>query len=421
MKNKQNSRRLTGKLLYLMLLTLLLVSFLAVGTTTVFAQTLPTPPTQPATGPGGSNYPYAEVKTSTYGSGEAQYWIFEPASPTPTSAPIIVFNHGYLGIDPSSYTGWINHLVRQGNIVIYPAYQQLLTPLTEVSENAISAVKNAIATLKTGDHVLPDPDKFAIIGHSLGGVITVNMASQAGSNGLPVPKAIMLVEASDGSNIVETNLVTADFTNLPVNLLLIAISAADDSVAGSEFSQRAIQESAKVPAVNKNLIILHSDNHGSPELVADHLAPLSPEHIAGTLENTIMDLIDAKIDALDYYGFWKLFDGLYQAAFGINPENRKFALGNTPEQRYMGLWSDGVPVKELEVITDSNAGNTITPTPTVENPPSGKIELPEIKIPDKETIQKIIEDILQFDLNKVTDEFNGIISQFAPGLDPFRY
>jgi len=27
----------------------------------------------------------------------------------------------------------------------------------------------------------------------------------------------------------------------------------------------------------------------------------------------------------------------------------KYAFGNTPEQRFMGTWSDGVPVKELKV------------------------------------------------------------------------
>jgi hypothetical protein len=49
------------------------------------------------------------------------------------------------------------------------------------------------------------------------------------------------------------------------------------------------------------------------------------------------------------YGLWKLFDGLSDAAFF--GKNREYALGNTPQQRFMGKWSDGVPVKEL-VVTD---------------------------------------------------------------------
>ena len=53
------------------------------------------------------------------------------------------------------------------------------------------------------------------------------------------------------------------------------------------------------------------------------------------------------INALDFYGTWKLFDGLCDAAF--YGKNREYALGNTPQQRFMGVWSDGVPVKELKV------------------------------------------------------------------------
>jgi hypothetical protein len=53
------------------------------------------------------------------------------------------------------------------------------------------------------------------------------------------------------------------------------------------------------------------------------------------------------IDALDFYGTWKLFGGLSDAAF--HGTNREYALGNTPPQRFMGKWSDGTTVKELQV------------------------------------------------------------------------
>ena len=53
---------------------------------------------------------------------------------------------------------------------------------------------------------------------------------------------------------------------------------------------------------------------------------------------------------MDYYSTWKLFDALTDYAFyGING---KFCLGNTPEQKNMGNWSDGTPVKKL-IITDN--------------------------------------------------------------------
>jgi hypothetical protein len=55
----------------------------------------------------------------------------------------------------------------------------------------------------------------------------------------------------------------------------------------------------------------------------------------------------AAVDAFDYYGLWKLFDALCDAAF--LGKNREYALGNTKQQTFMGTWSDGVPVKEVVV------------------------------------------------------------------------
>jgi hypothetical protein len=55
----------------------------------------------------------------------------------------------------------------------------------------------------------------------------------------------------------------------------------------------------------------------------------------------------ALVNALDYYGLWKLLDALCDAAF--YSRNREYALGNTAKQRFMGTWSDGVPVRELIV------------------------------------------------------------------------
>ena len=53
------------------------------------------------------------------------------------------------------------------------------------------------------------------------------------------------------------------------------------------------------------------------------------------------------IDVFDYYAYWKLFDGLSDAAF--HGKNRKYALGDTPEQKFMGNYSDGRPFEELVI------------------------------------------------------------------------
>jgi hypothetical protein len=46
-------------------------------------------------------------------------------------------------------------------------------------------------------------------------------------------------------------------------------------------------------------------------------------------------------------------DALCDAAFA--GKNREYALGNTPQQKSMGKWSDGVPVKEPQVVAPEEA------------------------------------------------------------------
>jgi hypothetical protein len=113
--------------------------------------------------------------------------------------------------------------------------------------------------------------------------------------------------------------------------------------------------------------LLVSDERGRPGLIAGHRAPTAPDQNydngegdltarrSGGPEGSTRDgsaRVDSRTpttDAIDFYGLWKLFDALCDAAF--SGKNREFALGNTPQQRFMGKWSDGSPVKEL-VVTD---------------------------------------------------------------------
>src|SRR5690606_41858475 len=118
---------------------------------------------------------------------------------------------------------------------------------------------------------------------------------------------------------------------------------------------------------------LLSDDHGAPARVADHRAPTAPgvlidgHLLPGWLRgDAVLELQFGRrgpmvVDALDYYGTWKLLDGLVDAVFhGVH---REYALGNTPEQRFTGLWSDRVPVREPHV--EEPSGHAVA------SPPSG--------------------------------------------------
>jgi pimeloyl-ACP methyl ester carboxylesterase len=341
-------------------LALVLLSF-----TIAWSQVV-TPPSQPATGPGGAQYSHTGVIKNHYGKGGQEYWIFEPDSPKPRSAPVIVFMHGWGGMNPLFYGAWIDHLVKRGNIVIYPRYQAtLLTPLREFTPNTIAAVKDAIERLQTEKgHVTPELNKFAAVGHSMGGLLVANLAALAAESKLPRVRAVMSVEP--GITESPINFELADLKKLPADTLLLALAGDQDTLVRDTDAKRIYYESTRIPAANKDFITLVSDTHGAPSLIASHRAPTamdksydSGEGLGGAPAGTSDPIGDApqvkrrvrpetmQINALDYYGTWKLFDALCDAAF--TGKNREYALGNTPQQRFMGRWSDGVPVKELKV------------------------------------------------------------------------
>ncbi len=325
-----------------------------------------TPPSQPLTGPGGKQYLHAAVTKNRYGTGGKEYWIFEPDSPRPRTAPVIVFLHGWGGMNPLYYGAWVDHLVKRGNIVIYPRYQStLLTPIGDFTPNTLHAIKDAVSRLQTEPgHVTADLSKFATVGHSLGGVLAASVAALAKESGLPRVGAVMAVEPGITEHPI--NVPLADLKKLPPETLLLAVAGDQDTLVRDNDAKRIYYESTRVSANNKDYITLVSDSHGTPPLQASHRAPTAHDKsydngegvgggtaqnsnsVGDTTQTSRRSRLDTMmINALDFYGLWKLFDGLCDAAF--YNKNREYALGNTPQQRFMGVWSDGVPVKELKV------------------------------------------------------------------------
>jgi hypothetical protein len=253
-------------------------------------------------------------------------------------------------------------MARRGNIVIVPRYQATLrTHLRDFTPNAIASLKSALAELNSGNHVKPELDQVAIVGHSMGGAMAANLAALAPADGLPVPKAICCVEPDNvlrNYNNVEMPL--ADFSAISPDTLVQVVVGDIDMVAGDTTALKIFSLIPQIPKEKKNYITLVSDDHGQPVLKANHLAPVAMETVDPEPDPTtqssdsrrmaVRQWLEANsVDSMDFFGTWKLFDGLTDAAFF--GKNMQYALGNTPEQRFMGKWSDGTPVKEL-IVTE---------------------------------------------------------------------
>jgi acetyl esterase/lipase len=370
----------------------MIVFVLAISTRRTRAQTNAASPAQPTSGPGGADYKYQQVIAKMYGTGATRYWIFEPADPKPELAPLVIFNHGWSAMEPKAYGAWIDHIVKRGNIVVYPVYQDSLrTPMRDFTSNAATGIHAAIEKLQSDPgRVKPDLGHVAFVGHSMGGVISANLAAQWRQLNVPRPQAVMVVQPGNTWSKPETMAITlADLSSINKDTLLLAVSGDRDRLTKDIDAQRIFNESTQVLPQNKNYIVLVSDDHGQAPLIANHFAPCAPDSkytdssntnstndpsTDDTMRNRLRERMQQRaresggestnvliaaaraIDALDFYGTWKLFDGLTDAAFYST--HREYALGNTPQQRFMGKWGDGTPVKELQVtvasVTETN-------------------------------------------------------------------
>lgn len=340
--------------------------------------TPPTPPTQPATGPGGADYAYAKVGQHSTGQGSNDVIIFWPESPAPAGPlPLVVFTHGWGAMDPVHYQAWINHLVRKGVIVLYPRYQESMRVKPDTfAANAVAGVRQGLDWLAK-QKTLPQPDlaRVATVGHSAGGVLAANLAVELPKAGLPAPKAVMSIEPGITHGNERTLIPLSDLAKIAPTTLLLVVTGEDDRLVGDKDGRRIFTESTAVPAAQKDWLELQSDDHGVPELEATHRAPAAPlpgyeppqrkepkgflrkrlaKKAAERLAESGLDLANsskepAVTDALDYFGTWKLFDALRDAAF--EDKNRTVALGGGEAQLFMGQWSDGTPVKPLKRLS----------------------------------------------------------------------
>ena len=320
----------------------------------VRAADVPRPPAQPARGPGGSEYAYAHVQARVVRGGAQGWWLFTPADPLPTNAPIVVFCHGWGALDPKSYRAWIDHIVRRGNIVVWLNYQDSLrTPGAQFLPNAIVGVRAAFADLDAGNaHVRPDFERVAIVGHSAGGLLSAELAAAAAAEHLPQFRAVMSVQPGDGSRngTRPATIPSTDLSSLPAATLLLVVVGADDHFAFEQPGLHIYDATPQVPPANKNVLELQSDRHGSPALVANHFAPAAPASASAPREHGLLVQFEhaGAVDAMDWYGTWKLFDALSDAAF--YGRERAAALGGGARQTSMGEWSDGVPVTPMRVL-----------------------------------------------------------------------
>jgi len=317
---------------------------LAQASTSTSTSTI-TQPTQQTSGPGSNVYLHAGARMSNGGVAQDAFDVFEPTDPKPAKAPVVVILHGYYVTLNDQMRYFIEHTVRKGNIVIFPKYQTApWTPciaainIDACVKSTANGIHGALALLRSDPtRVQPETDKTTYFGYSFGGILAANVANRWQALGVPKPRILYLDEPHDGAltGPGEPGL-DKNLSGIPADALVQCYNgSAGVTVTKPGSSCNALfPRLSHIPDSNKDLVMLYSDDHGTPALVADHYG-LSISTSFG------------KLTAYDYFHLWKVMDALRSCAF--EGRDCEYALGDTPEHRFNGIWSDGTPIKPLKV------------------------------------------------------------------------
>ena len=352
-----------------------------VGSTAVEAAT---PPPQPADGPGGLGDRKTNVVKRLLGRGTASSYAFFAAGAAPEAGrPVAVFLHGWGIVNPQSYGGWIDHLVRQGWLVILPRFQEVnRTRPADAPAIAETLLKGALADLASDTEAKPDLSRVAMVGHLAGAPLALDLAADAKARGLPVPKLIFATTPGGiASGPKSRGITLGDLSAIDPATIIVAMVGDKDTRAADMAAKRLLREASSVPSDRKLFVRVLSDDHGFPALTATLAAPAgvdtaydggaikpaaepkdapkdgskpvpfrwSPDMaLTGEQQTLVAQVNLARVDAIDYLGFWKTFDLAAAAAFSGSDAT---ALKSNPRLADMERWSDGWPVKRLFVET----------------------------------------------------------------------
>jgi dienelactone hydrolase len=356
------------------------------------------PPPQPAEGPGGAGDRKATVTKRLLGRGTATTFAFHASGDAPEAGrPVAILLHGWGVVNPQSYGGWIDHLARQGWLVLVPRFQEVnRTRPADAPGIAENLVKAALADLASDSAAKPDLGRVAMIGHLAGAPLAMDLAADAKTRGLPSPKLIFAVTPGGiASGPKSRGIALGDLSAIDPATLIVTMVGDKDTRAADLAAKRLLREATAVPLERKLFVRALSDDHGFPALTATLAAPAGldtaydggaikpgPEPreagkdapkpppfrwsadmaLTGEQQTLVAQINLARVDALDYLGFWKTFDLAAAAAFGGSDAT---ALKNNPRLADMERWSDGWPVKRLAVETPrpTPAAQAGTPAP----------------------------------------------------------
>ena len=242
------------------------------------------------------------------------YWLYAPVGAT-DSTTVVLFLHGYGGYNPMIYGAWIKHLVRRGNVVLYPRYQRnVFQPATpQFVPNVLTALRDARSFIAS-DPELPEVDweQVIVVGHSYGGVIGAHLATRYASIGLP--RFAGLLALAPGTAIFKGGLLD-DYSQLPSETVTLIVTNENDQVVGEIFPNHFVRSGPDTLSTYwLRQLAIETD---SLSVTAHHNEAYAPDLAfdTGVRNFTAQKALRVgRIDAIDLNGYWRWLDAMINCA-----------------------------------------------------------------------------------------------------------
>lgn len=313
---------------------------------------------------------HGAVEVMTVGEGIERVYVFLPAQPSVQGkVPLVMFLHGWQGMNPKNYGALLDHLAREGQVVVYPVYQESDTTNPQiVAAVAAEAERKALAALKLRG-IEPDPERVVDFGYSMGVAISLRLAATAKAERLPVPQAMVLAAPGDAYHVAHgaeaksiwptvEEMRQSFAKTMPVAI----VTGADDHAIGLPTGRKLAAELCGVIAADRRmLLVLPSDEHGGKKVNAGHASPGAPDSRYGfelkvpaaevpkVIQGRAGFEESASLNQLDFYGYWRVMDALIDAVASRPIVAPQTVFGKGEAQTYLGTWADGIEFKRAHV------------------------------------------------------------------------
>jgi hypothetical protein len=312
---------------------------------------------------------HGAVEVIALGDGMQRVYVFLPSQPAVLGkVPFVFFAHGWQAMDPKNYGALIDHLAREGEVVVYPVYQETdATSPQRVVAAAAEAEREALAALKARG-IEPDPQRVVDFGYSMGVAISLKLAAAAKAERLPMPQALVLAAPGDAYHVArgaDAKSIWPEMSALPKTLPIAIVTGEDDKAIGLPTGRKLAAMLCGLGEQDRHmLLVLPSDEHAGKNVNAGHASPGAPDSRYDfelkTSVNEIPRMLPGRagfeasgsLNQLDFYGYWKVLDAVIDSLAEVASTSAKWV---PPAEVFgakkwdLGTWTDGTPYKAAHV------------------------------------------------------------------------